>query len=102
MSNGIERWDRAAALLRATESDGEQTTIARVWVDDSGVVQIDNEQFADLWRKKGIVGRADHGRLYPKDGQAFVDELPYMYKGSHLRAQPIPLLELLAMEMVSK
>jgi hypothetical protein len=40
------------------------------------------------WESEGIVGRGSQGRLYPKDGQKFLDELPFMYKSAYLWAEP--------------
>lgn len=55
-------------------------TIATVWLDDRGVVCSDRAALLSEWATSGILGRASQGRLYPKDGRAFLEELPYAFR----------------------
>jgi hypothetical protein len=55
-------------------------TIATVRLDDQGVVRSDRAALLAEWTASGILGRASQGRLYPKDGRAFPEELPYAFR----------------------
>ena len=58
-------------------------------LNTAGTVECDNVRMQHTWEDHGIVGRASRGRLFPKDGQSFLDELPFVYKGGYVRAEPI-------------
>lgn len=55
-------------------------TIATVWLDDRGVICADQAALLAEWTRSGILGRASQGRLFPKDGRAFLEELPYAFR----------------------
>lgn len=80
-------------ILYGLDDVGDDMTLAKAWLNDAGTVECDNAAFRDAWLQAGIVGRADHGRLFPEDGQAFLDELPYVYKGGYVRAEPVSRLD---------
>jgi len=81
-------WVGNRVILCKPGADDKPSTVAEVWLDAGGKVKASAPDFLKDWEKEGIVGRGDHGRLYPKDGQKFLDELPYMYKSAYLWAEP--------------
>lgn len=40
------------------------------------------------WETEGVLGRSQSGRVFPGDGQRFLDELPYAYRSAYLWAEP--------------
>jgi hypothetical protein len=89
-------WAGRAVVIKglAPKTDGKVQVLCSAWLDESGTVLSDSEQAMRSWQSTGIVGRAGNGRLFPKDGQRFLDELPYSYKNAHMQAQPISLADL--------
>lgn len=67
--------------------DGTGRTRAEVWLA-SGEVQCSNLKLLERWAAEGVVGRGAMGRLHPAHGQAFLDELPFAYRGLDVRAVP--------------
>ena len=53
-----------------------------------GTTQKDDTRWQAFWTREGIVGRSQTGRVFPSDGQAFLDELPFVYKTIYLMAVP--------------
>lgn len=84
---GEPGWVGDAVRVQALDEEGEPKPLA--WVRlVSGVVISDNADLLEKWTQEGIVGRASQGRLYPRDGQKFLDELPYHYKSPYCWAEP--------------
>jgi hypothetical protein len=81
-------WAGKKVLLCKPGSDDRPQTYGEVWLDALGKVQSTLPEMFRNWEAEGIVGRGSHGRLYPKDGQKFLDELPFMYKSAYLWAEP--------------
>jgi len=75
-------------LLKKPGAGPAAETYAEVWLDAKGVVRASVPELQKVWESQGIVGVGSHGRLYPKDGQKFLDELPVMYKSAYLWAEP--------------
>lgn len=58
---------------------------------DGTTVVCTNELFLKLARAMGAIG-ADGKTYFPADGMAFMNALPVLYKGPHLRAtQPVEM-----------
>jgi hypothetical protein len=87
---GDPGWVGGAVRLQKLGPDGAPSlvAVARLSLDGSAVT-CDRPELLEQWAQKGIVGRASHGRLFPHDGQAFLDELPYMYKSAYFFAEPL-------------
>ncbi len=85
---GDPGWAGPSVLLLRLGLDDGPRVAARAALADDGAVIIDDDRLRQEWEAKGIVGRSEMGRVYPRDGQAFLDELPFMYRGAHLRAVP--------------
>ena len=65
------------------------TTVALVGIETtSGLALCDSPDLSQEWCK-GIVGRQQNGRLYPSDGEKFLDELPFVYRSPYLWAEAI-------------
>lgn len=73
-------------VLAAYSTDGAREIIARVWLDADGQVRCSDPALLARWVNTGIVGRADRGELFPKDGARFLEELPFMYKNIYMHA----------------
>jgi hypothetical protein len=82
-------WVGRRVALRRPGVGEDADTVAEVWLDEAGRVAASAAHLLEQWQREGIVGRASQGRLYPRDGQKFMDELPYMYKSPYLWAEPI-------------
>ncbi len=74
-------------LIKRYNAKGEATVLARVWIDEHGQARCDDAKLLERWTKDGIVGRASRGVLYPKDGSAFVEELPFIYRAPQFVAE---------------
>jgi len=86
---GSPGWVGDAVVLLLLDLDEDSPRLAaRVHLGDDGIARVDDSGYRARWQSEGIVGRAHSGRLYPDDGQAFLDELPFVYRGAHLRAVP--------------
>lgn len=81
-------WVGKRVVLRQPGKGDKPEVLGEVWLDAQGKVQTGLKQLLTTWEKDGIVGRGDKGRLYPRDGQRFLDELPFMYKSPYLWAEP--------------
>lgn len=89
MEIGSPGWVGPTVALLSLEPDAAgRRVVARVWLGEDGTAVTDHAELAASWAKDGIVGRAHLGRLYPRDGQTFLDELPYMYRSAYLNAVP--------------
>lgn len=77
----------AVVLMSPKHSGADSDWVARVSIVD-GLVTCDSPEHLDDWKWKGILGRSDKGVLYPQDGQAFLDELPFVYRSPYLWAEP--------------
>jgi hypothetical protein len=82
-------WTGQKVALRALGTSQKPDTVAEVWLDRTGHIKTGAGDLLKGWERDGIVGRAKNGRLYPRDGQRFLDELPYMYKSPYLWAEPV-------------
>lgn len=76
----------AVELITMRADKGER--LALVWLD-GGTVRCDNQQLFDEWTARGIMGRQSRGFIFPRDGQAFLDELPFAYRGAYTWAEPV-------------
>jgi len=76
-----------SVLIRIFDETGNQQIYARAWVDESGTIQCDNLDLLRDWQNQGIIGRESKGHLFPNDGRAFLEELPFMYKGAYFMAE---------------
>jgi len=86
---GDPGWAGPEVLLLALDLDGGgPRVVARAALGTDGAVEIDDPAYRARWSREGVVGRAFLGRLYPSDGQDFLDELPFVYRGAYLRAVP--------------
>lgn len=86
---GEPGWVGEAVVLLLLDLDGDtERLVTRVCLASDGAAEVEDPAYLRRWQAEGIVGRAESGRLYPADGQAFLDELPFVYRGAHLRAVP--------------
>ena len=76
----------AVVLLSPKHNVVDNDWVARVSIVD-GLVSCDSPEHLDDWNRNGILGRSDRGVLYPRDGQAFLDELPFAYRSPYLWAE---------------
>lgn len=88
LNDGLGWAGPAVVLLNLTLDSNASRVVAHVSIDETGNVTIDDHTLCERWTTDGIVGRAEMGRVYPADGQAFLDELPFVYRGAYLRAVP--------------
>jgi hypothetical protein len=86
--------DHAIALLELN-AEAQQKIAALAWLDGDAV-RCSDAKLLEQWTAEGIAGRAAQGRLFPRDGRAFLEELPFMYKSPYLCAAPLTLPELCA------
>ncbi len=63
-------------------------TVATIRLDH-GSVACDDSKLLSEWVADGIKGRPGQPRVFPKDGQPFLDELPYVYRYTYLWAEPV-------------
>lgn len=96
LEQGEDGWAGPVVYIRRLDEHEEP----RLWAiahlaSDGTTVTCDNASLLQKWTEKGIVGRASRGRLFPHQGQAFLDELPYMYKSAYMMAEPAMRSELL-------
>lgn len=83
-------WTGPEVRLCKTSEDLEAETVATVRLSDDSPAQAwcDSREIMAKWEAVGVVGRADRGRVFPRDGQAFLDELPFAYRSAYLWAEP--------------
>jgi hypothetical protein len=79
--------DRPAVAVLGLARGGESITHGVAWLDENNMVKCTAAWLLDTWCEEGILGRHTEGRLFPKDGQRFLNELPYAYRGGYHRAQ---------------
>ena len=79
MAKGDPGWVGAHVRIVELYGDAQTRIFANVRLVD-GVVTCDRDELMDEWCREGVKGRASSPRLYPSDGQAFLDELPYAYR----------------------
>ena len=96
LAQGEDGWAGPVVYIRRLDGDEEP----RLWAiahlaSDGTTVTCDKASLLQKWVDKGIVGRASRGRLFPHQGQAFLDELPYMYRSAYMMAEPAQRSELL-------
>ncbi|MDG6906734.1 MAG: hypothetical protein JRN20_13215 [Nitrososphaerota archaeon] len=90
MKVGQAGWARDTVVLKSLSKDLTVKDSALAWLEpDTGKVDCTNQVLLRKWQEEGIFGRQISGRLYPKDGQKFLDELPFVYNGSYFWAEPI-------------
>ena len=85
---GSPGWAGSKVVLRGLDKTGRVETMAEVWIDDNGNVSCDSSELLADWEQEGVVGRSSKGRLFPKDGQAFLDELPFAFRSAYFLAVP--------------
>lgn len=84
---GEPGWVGRSLSIYATDSLGARRIRGRVWLD-GGEAVTDLPALQALWSQDGLIGRGDRGRLFPSDGQAFLDELPFAYRSACLQLVP--------------
>lgn len=89
MPAGTPGWVGRKVELVGHTAGGDRTSVARVWLDAADRLACDRAELLDRWTREGIVGRSQHGRLFPRDGQRFLDELPFVYRTPYLAAVPL-------------
>lgn len=88
-STGDPGWAGQAVRLRRLDETAEPRDVTVVRMDTvTRSAVCDHTVLMDSWKEQGIVGRADQGRVYPHDGQKFLDELPFAYRSAYLWAEP--------------
>ncbi len=96
-SVGDPGWAGNAVRLRRLDESAEARDVTTVRLDTvSRSATCDHAALMDSWKEQGIVGRASQGRVYPRDGQGFLDELPYAYRSAYLWAEPAAKVDLSA------
>lgn len=88
MAAGTPGWVGRRVELVSHTGPGGRTIEARVWLDAADHLSCDRPELLDRWAREGIVGRSQQARLFPRDGQAFLDELPFVYRTPYLSAVP--------------
>ena len=89
ITKGEPGWVGEVVLIRSLDQQTSESKISVVvYLDKSGNVNSSDKDLLKKWSEEGIVGRAEKGRLHPKDGQQFLDELPFMYKSAYYMAVP--------------
>jgi hypothetical protein len=77
--------------IRELNEDAEPQDVALVGLDQ-GRAATDHKQLMADWEKAGIVGRPEQGRVFPQDGERFLNELPFMYRSVYFWAEKIEQL----------
>ncbi len=86
---GNPGWTGNTVLLKKLDKQLAETVRATVKLEPkSGTVSCDDKDLLEQWNTEGIFGRQQNGRVYPKDGQKFLDELPFVYKSAYFWAEP--------------
>jgi len=88
MPAGTPGWVGRAVDLVSVTAEGARKVEAEVSLDAADRLICSRPELLERWAREGIVGRAQLGRLFPTDGQAFLDELPFVYKSIYLMAVP--------------
>ncbi len=94
-----DRWEGMIVIKGSAGWVGRQVRICRLCSDtsvqtvatirlDQGKAVCDDPKLLSEWVADGVKGRPDTPRLFPKDGQRFLDELPYVYRYTYLWAEP--------------
>lgn len=83
MAAGYPGWAGESLVLL----DGLGTVRARIWLE-GGEVRCSQLGLLQMWTRTGVIGRGDRGTVFPADGQAFLDELPFAYRNVNARAVP--------------
>lgn len=83
---GEPGWAGKIVVLMSPK-DRKPVAIATVSLED-GLVSCDDANILEDWNSTGILGRSEKGIIYPRDGQAFLDELPFAYRSPYLWAEP--------------
>lgn len=89
-AQGEPGWVGARVRFVRLSDEGEPEVWARAWLTADGSVACDRPDLLAEWQREGVLGRASAGLLHPQAGQAFLDELPYMYKSAYCFAEPDP------------
>ena len=79
---------KTVVLMSPEHGEPDSNWVARVSIVD-GSVTCDNADQLEDWNRNGILGRSDKGVIYPRDGQTFLDELPFVYRSVYLWAEPV-------------
>lgn len=87
---GEPGWAGEVVLIYTIDQNSSEPRISTVvYLDRSESIRCSDQALLAKWEEEGIVGREEKGRLYPKDGQNFLDELPFMYKSAYYMAVPL-------------
>ena len=71
------------------QNDGSQTVLATCKLADDVVVFEGDTKFAEYVVKEGIRNYNGSGKLFPKDGLAFLEQLKYNFKSGYLNASDV-------------
>lgn len=85
MQEGDPGWVGSEVRILGLDATGDPVRVCAVRLEQ-GVAVCQPPRFPE-WDEQGIVGRAEAGRLFPRDGQRFLDELPYAYRSAYLWAE---------------
>ena len=87
MAEGDPGWVGARVKVMGLDGDGCPQQVCLVELRE-GRATCEPDRFPE-WAEEGVVGRSQSGRVFPQDGQRFLDELPYAYRSAYLWAEPV-------------
>lgn len=85
LAEGDPGWAGEQVTVFGLDSEGEPVELCSVRLQGQAAVP-STDRFPE-WESEGIVGRGQTGRVFPRDGQRFLDELPYAYRSAYLWAE---------------
>lgn len=74
-------------IVHGGTAEAEKPLVLCSFFFDGRQVTCTNDTFLKLANAMGVVG-ADGRTYFPRHGQAFLNALPFLYRGPHLRALP--------------
>ena len=74
------------AKLYQLDEEGEPQLVALVRLENEQAVT-DHSHLLEKWTRLGILGKPEEGRLFPRDGQRFLEALPFMYRSAYFWAE---------------
>ena len=86
--NGNNNSSKPIIRIRELNEDAEPLDVALVGLNE-GKASTEHRQLMADWEKTGILGRPEYGRVFPNDGERFLEELPYMYRSVYFWAEKI-------------
>lgn len=82
---GEPGWAGDQVTVYGLDATGDQVALCTVRLQ--GEVAVPSTNRFPEWETEGIVGRGQLGRVFPRDGQRFLDELPFAYRSAYLWAE---------------